>query len=545
MLASRYSIKKILGEGASSTVYLAYDMEESAEVAIKSQTVEHAREHLFLGRTDHENIVKLKNFIKGERHAYLVIEKCDCNLISFINNYEYDTKCIKKIMRMILLGIKYLHDNRIIHRDIKLGNILIKNDTVKICDLGLSCYFDENDYSYCGTRDYLAPEILNCKNNHLYRRYAMREEGLERVSREGMPRYDSKVDIYAAGVVFKVLVCRKKGISLGDLPDLDEDLRIFLKKLLHSNPNERYSASSALKDQVFSELFTDVPDFRLIKNFYKKNKYGEIRREANYAEIKYKQDDSGSNQTRKTEGSISFPNPSEQDIVSIKIEYLDSPCNCKSPFLFGIRLNGRVIDKEFLTNNQLKYYNYICSYMRILCEKTLRTRLVERGTTFSLFLNGSILYSTGSMQVGRSADRKTYTVNGKMVKDVPRRYKDAIEEHLGRCMSTLANSCICFSNRLEETKSTVQLSIGRSEFAEDRQNRELEIESKWFLEEIGWCIKSGLKFIFLLNGGTSFTVNANRQTIIINEMEYNIDHNLNEEIKDLLKITAKFLHTFY
>lgn len=61
--------------------------------------------------------------------------------------------------------MEYLHSNKILHRDLKLGNILlVDDDTIKICDFGLAVQLkdltEERD-TLCGTPNYISPEILN------------------------------------------------------------------------------------------------------------------------------------------------------------------------------------------------------------------------------------------------------------------------------------------------------------------------------------------------------------------------------------------------
>ena len=70
-------------------------------------------------------------------------------------------------MNQMLLGVKYLHDNKIIHRDLKLGNIFLNdNMEIKLGDFGLATkvdYDEERKRTLCGTPNYIAPEVLTKK----------------------------------------------------------------------------------------------------------------------------------------------------------------------------------------------------------------------------------------------------------------------------------------------------------------------------------------------------------------------------------------------
>lgn len=74
-------------------------------------------------------------------------------------------------MKQILSGVHYLHQNKIIHRDLKLGNLFLNDDLqVKIGDFGLATritYDGEEKKTLCGTPNYIAPEILT-KRGHSY-----------------------------------------------------------------------------------------------------------------------------------------------------------------------------------------------------------------------------------------------------------------------------------------------------------------------------------------------------------------------------------------
>lgn len=72
-------------------------------------------------------------------------------------------------MKQILNGVSYLHQKRIIHRDLKLGNLFLNDDLhVKIGDFGLAAtivYEGERKKTLCGTPNYIAPEILHKKGH--------------------------------------------------------------------------------------------------------------------------------------------------------------------------------------------------------------------------------------------------------------------------------------------------------------------------------------------------------------------------------------------
>jgi serine/threonine protein kinase len=93
------------------------------------------------------------------------------------------------IFRQILMGINYLHVNNIVHRDIKLENVLMHTDnkddlTLKITDFGFAKIFDKEELlnDFLGSPLYMAPEIVQKKS------------------------YNSAVDIWAAGVLLHILL---------------------------------------------------------------------------------------------------------------------------------------------------------------------------------------------------------------------------------------------------------------------------------------------------------------------------------------------------
>jgi polo-like kinase 1 len=122
----------------------------------------------------HQNIVQFSHFFENDEFVHILLELCPNQSLSDLLRrrkrlHELEAQCY---LSQILTGIKYLHSHRVIHRDIKLGNIFLSGKMeVKIGDLGLAAkleYEGERKRTICGTPNYIAPEILEGKNGHSY-----------------------------------------------------------------------------------------------------------------------------------------------------------------------------------------------------------------------------------------------------------------------------------------------------------------------------------------------------------------------------------------
>jgi len=109
------------------------------------------------------------------------------DLMHFVKrNGKLDEKTAALCIQNILLGVKKLNDQEIIHRDLKLENILLQNERnpvkLVLADFGLSTFFGQTQlFGICGTPGYFAPEIL---------------EGKE---------YDKQIDVFSIGVILFAL----------------------------------------------------------------------------------------------------------------------------------------------------------------------------------------------------------------------------------------------------------------------------------------------------------------------------------------------------
>ncbi|KAM7354973.1 serine/threonine-protein kinase polo [Cochliomyia hominivorax] len=205
---------------------------------------------------NHPNIVKFHGFFEDTSNIYIVLELCKKRSMMELHKRrktitEYECRYY---IYQIIQGVKYLHDNRIIHRDLKLGNLFL-NDMlhVKIGDFGLATrieYEGERKKTLCGTPNYIAPEILT-KKGHSY-----------------------EVDIWSIGCVMYTLLVGQPPFETKTLKDTYSkikkcDYRVpsYLRKsaadmviaMLQSNPENRPTIGDLLHFEFLSS--SPVPTF--------------------------------------------------------------------------------------------------------------------------------------------------------------------------------------------------------------------------------------------------------------------------------------------
>jgi serine/threonine protein kinase len=138
----------------------------------ESPSKEVLRELLVLMNFKHPNIVGFHSVFVNKTNIVLELEYCITSLSNMIYQISkpFHIAQIKKIIKSIAEGIKYLHDNDIMHRDIKPGNIFIDDSNyVKVGDFGSSRIINSNIKSVTpqvGTKWYKAPEIIFGKKDY-------------------------------------------------------------------------------------------------------------------------------------------------------------------------------------------------------------------------------------------------------------------------------------------------------------------------------------------------------------------------------------------
>ena len=178
-----YLFGRQIGHGAFGKVNISLHVASGRLVAIKTFTKKnlknkHAKNKIkheieMLSRLRHPFITQILDSFETDKHIFIVMEYICGDLLGFIRKRGKLSESVTKVIfKQIIEGLKYIHRKKIVHRDIKLDNILIDlSNTVKICDFGVSKKINKGDimYDHCGTPAYIAPEIFK---NHGYEGYA-------------------------------------------------------------------------------------------------------------------------------------------------------------------------------------------------------------------------------------------------------------------------------------------------------------------------------------------------------------------------------------
>jgi len=197
----------------------------------------------------HLHLVKLFSYFEDSNFVYIVLELCRKRSLMELHKRrkaitEPETRYF---LHQILLGCLYLHDNKIIHRDLKLGNIFLNdNMEVKIGDFGLATKVDydgERKRTLCGTPNYIAPEVLG-KKGHSY-----------------------EVDVWSLGCILYTLLVGKPPFETQTLKDTYTRIkkneyhipsrvgplaRNLIQRLLQHEPAKRPSVAEILRDEFMT-----------------------------------------------------------------------------------------------------------------------------------------------------------------------------------------------------------------------------------------------------------------------------------------------------
>ena len=252
-----YIILEMIGEGAFGKVYKGQRKCTNQIVAIKKimkkgkkeKELKNLRQEIdILHRLYHENIIQCLDSFETNSEFCLVTELATGQLYEIIQeDKKLPEKQIKEIALQLTSALFYLHNNNIIHRDIKPQNVLISaSGIIKICDFGFARAIDNKTMitSIKGTPLYMAPELL--------KEYP----------------YNKKADLWSLGVIlyelyvgqppfytnnFQTLLHKiaKEEIRYPD--SMSPDFKDFLKGLLVKNPKDRWDWPKILSHPFLKE----------------------------------------------------------------------------------------------------------------------------------------------------------------------------------------------------------------------------------------------------------------------------------------------------
>uniref|UniRef100_A0A673AIZ7 non-specific serine/threonine protein kinase n=1 Tax=Sphaeramia orbicularis TaxID=375764 RepID=A0A673AIZ7_9TELE len=261
-----------LGDGAFGKVYKARNKETgvlAAAKVIETKCEEELEDYMveidILAKCNHRFIVKLLDAFYHDNKLWIMIEFCPGGAVD-ATMLELDRGLtepqIKVVCRQMLEGLVYLHSMKIIHRDLKAGNILLMLDgDIKLADFGVSAKntktLQRRD-SFIGTPYWMAPEVVMCE------------------TMKDAP-YDYKADIWSLGITLielaqiepphhelnpmRVLlkIAKSEPPTLEQPQKWSQEFKDFLRKALDKNPETRPSAAQLIEHPFVRSVTSNRP----------------------------------------------------------------------------------------------------------------------------------------------------------------------------------------------------------------------------------------------------------------------------------------------
>lgn len=197
----------------------------------------------------HKHVVGFHGFFEDDNNVYVVLELCRRRSLMELHKRrraitEPETRYF---MNQIVLGVQYMHNIKVIHRDLKLGNLFIDDEmNIKIGDFGLATreeFEGERKRTLCGTPNYIAPEVLS-KKGHSF-----------------------EVDTWSLGCIMYTLLVGKPPFETTSLKETYQKIRsndyyipsnvstparTLISRLLQKDPAKRPDMTTILKDDFFT-----------------------------------------------------------------------------------------------------------------------------------------------------------------------------------------------------------------------------------------------------------------------------------------------------
>ena len=270
-LENDYKIIKEIGSGNYAKVYLAQDIKENKEYAIKSIDKDLIinsslkisliiDEITVMRKLNHPFLLTLHRVYESDKHIHLVLDYVTGgDLYQRVTERKvYTEEKAAIFMKNLFDVMDYMHSMNVIHRDLKPENILLVNNTsdvdFKIADFGFACEGSEDQNLRCGSPGYIAPEILKKK------------------------KYGPKVDIFSAGVILYVMLSSRVpfcGKTRDKILHSNLECKIYFQdkywkhiskegidlvlRLTDCNPDNRITAKQALEHPWVNMMHKPMP----------------------------------------------------------------------------------------------------------------------------------------------------------------------------------------------------------------------------------------------------------------------------------------------
>lgn len=264
----KYSKGRLLGKGGFAKCYEFTCMENkkvfAAKVVAKSSLVKSRAKQKLISEIKihkslhHPQIVAFEHYFEDTENVYILLEMCHNQTLNELLKRrkrltEMEVQCY---IVQLIKALKYLHSHRVIHRDLKLGNLFLTDKMeLKVGDFGLATKLDfegERKRTVCGTPNYIAPEILDGKTGHSY-----------------------EVDTWSLGVIVYTLIIGKPPFETRDVkttykrikmnaytfPDnaiISEAAKNLISQILVSDPAKRPTLDQILTHDFFNQG-TSIP----------------------------------------------------------------------------------------------------------------------------------------------------------------------------------------------------------------------------------------------------------------------------------------------
>ncbi|CCE92030.1 serine/threonine protein kinase CDC15 TDEL_0D04460 [Torulaspora delbrueckii] len=259
----QYQLKQVIGKGSYGIVYKAINRKTEQMVAIKEVTYDDDEELTdimseidLLKNLNHMNIVKYHGFIKKSHNLYIILEYCSRgslkNVIS--RGKGIPESKAKVFIKQTLNGLHYLHEQGVIHRDIKAANLLLdSNSVVKLADFGVSTKVNTMTMAMtlAGSLNWMAPEIIGNRGaSTLSDIWSLGATVLELLT--GHPPFHNLVDI---NIYYAI-----ENDTFIPPTSLSQDAQEFLARCFQKNMYMRPTAAELLKHKWLSTTDTDKLD---------------------------------------------------------------------------------------------------------------------------------------------------------------------------------------------------------------------------------------------------------------------------------------------